>query len=89
MVGSRLGYGRGIIPMLLPLLLMLPALCMPAVSFTTAGSVTVNHIAKWDGASWSALGSGVGGISDMSAPLRLICPGNLYAGGGIYNSRGR
>jgi len=28
--------------------------------FYTAGGVTVNHIAKWDGSKWSALGSGVG-----------------------------
>ncbi|MCB9163613.1 MAG: hypothetical protein H6592_04115 [Flavobacteriales bacterium] len=30
-------------------------------TFTTAGSITVNHIAKWDGANWSALGSGLNG----------------------------
>jgi len=28
--------------------------------FPTAGGITVNSIAKWDGSSWSALGSGVG-----------------------------
>ena len=26
--------------------------------FTTAGGVTANYIAKWDGSAWSALGSG-------------------------------
>ena len=30
--------------------------------FTTAGGVTANNIAKWDGSAWSALGSGMGGI---------------------------
>jgi len=30
-------------------------------SFTSAAGVTVKDIAKWDGASWSALGSGVDG----------------------------
>src|SRR5438046_6822670 len=30
--------------------------------FTVVGDVIVNHIAKWDGNSWSALGSGMGGI---------------------------
>ena len=27
--------------------------------FTTAGGVSANRIAKWDGSSWSALGSGM------------------------------
>ncbi|MEW5796429.1 MAG: DUF1565 domain-containing protein [Candidatus Zixiibacteriota bacterium] len=30
-----------------------------AGNFTTAGGMTVNHIAAWDGTSWSALGSGM------------------------------
>src|SRR5690606_2012417 len=30
-------------------------------AFTTAGGVTVNRIAKWDGSSWSPLGSGMSG----------------------------
>jgi hypothetical protein len=30
----------------------------------SAGGVPVNRIAKWDGSSWSALGSGVGGLPD-------------------------
>src|SRR5438477_245468 len=29
--------------------------------FTTAGGSAANYIAKWDGSSWSALGSGIGG----------------------------
>src|SRR6185503_12153090 len=29
-------------------------------NFTTAGGSPVNHIAKWDGSSWSPLGSGLG-----------------------------
>jgi hypothetical protein len=54
--------------------------------FLLAGGVTVNHIAKWDGTSWSALGAGVSGslwfvevnaltaFDDGSGPA-------LYAGG--------
>ena len=30
-------------------------------NFTTAGGVTANGIAKWDGHAWSALGSGFAG----------------------------
>ena len=29
--------------------------------FTTAGGVPANHIAKWNGSAWSALGSGIDG----------------------------
>ena len=49
--------------------------------FTSAGGVAANYIAKWNGSSWSALGSGMNGIvyaltvfDDGSGPA-------LYAGG--------
>jgi hypothetical protein len=42
--------------------------------FTTAGSVSVNGIAKWNGSVWSALGSGASGGS----ALALDSSGNLY-----------
>jgi hypothetical protein len=56
--------------------------------FTTAGGVAANHVAKWDGSSWSALGSGMGGsvvysltaFDDGSGPA-------LYAGG-IFTTAG-
>jgi hypothetical protein len=32
--------------------------------FTAAGGVSANNIAKWNGTSWSALGSGMGGTSN-------------------------
>ena len=32
--------------------------------FTNAGGVAANCIAKWDGSSWSALGSGISGVVD-------------------------
>jgi len=35
--------------------------------FTTAGGVSVNYIAKWDGATWSALGSGMNNPVDALA----------------------
>jgi hypothetical protein len=48
-------------------------------SFSTAGGVAANNIAKWNGSAWSALGSGFGGEYANS----LVCDnsGNLYAGG--------
>lgn len=45
--------------------------------FITAGGVTVNHIAKRDGTSWSPLGSGVNG----GVPALTFFNGELYAGG--------
>ena len=36
--------------------------------FTTAGGVAANYIAKWNGSSWSALGSGMnGGVVALTA----------------------
>jgi trimeric autotransporter adhesin len=53
-------------------------------AFTTAGGVTVNKIAKWDGTSWSALGAGMNGT--VSA-LALDSSG-LYAGGSFTSANG-
>ncbi|HXJ60727.1 MAG TPA: hypothetical protein VNU68_29130 [Verrucomicrobiae bacterium] len=49
-------------------------------SFTTAGGNVANSIAKWDGSSWSALGSGVGGVDPYVRALAMS-GSNLYAGG--------
>lgn len=46
---------------------------------------TLNHIAKWDGTTWSPLGSGVDG--DVTA-LTVDGNGNLYAGGTYWQSGG-
>jgi hypothetical protein len=44
-----------------------------------------NHIAKWDGSSWSALGSGMnGGVS----ALAVDGSGNVYAGGNFTTAGG-
>ncbi|NOT30723.1 MAG: HYR domain-containing protein [Planctomycetes bacterium] len=54
--------------------------------FGTAGGVPANGIAKWDGSSWTALGSGMNGF--VSA-LRGYDDGNgpaLYAGGGFTSA---
>ncbi|MEI7634167.1 MAG: hypothetical protein WCK47_07785, partial [bacterium] len=52
--------------------------------FDTAGGVTVNYIARWDGSSWSALGSGMN-----SSVLALAVSGSdLYAGGNFSTAGG-
>ena len=54
--------------------------------FSTAGGVSANNIAKWNGSTWSALGSGINGTVPVSA-LACDFSGNLYAGGG-FNEAG-
>jgi hypothetical protein len=56
--------------------------------FTTAGGVTANHIARWDGTSWSVLGSG---MDDTVRSLAVFDDGTgpaLYAGGGFTTAGG-
>jgi hypothetical protein len=45
--------------------------------FTTAGGVAANYIAKWDGANWSALGSG----TNHPVLAIAVSGGEVYAGG--------
>jgi len=53
-------------------------------SFTVIGAVAANHIAKWNGTSWTALGSGMN-----STVYALTVSGtNLYAGGAFTNAGG-
>ena len=48
--------------------------------FTHAGGVTANHIAKWNGSSWSAIAD-IGGVVDV---FYFDKQGNLYVGGDFY-----
>jgi trimeric autotransporter adhesin len=54
-------------------------------SFTVIGTVVASNVARWNGSTWSALGSGI------SAPvnaLALDSDGNLYAGGYFTSAGG-
>lgn len=44
--------------------------------FTTAGGVPASRIARWDGASWSALGTG---MNDSVYALSVLPTGDLVA----------
>jgi len=62
-------------------------------SFTTAGGVDVQHVAKWDGIAWHALGSGTNGavtaltvFDDGSGPA-LIVGGTFTTAGGVAANR--
>ena len=49
--------------------------------FTTAGGVTVNGVAKWNGSTWLALDTGVSGNNPLVEAFAFDHAGNLYAGG--------
>ncbi|PYK97623.1 MAG: hypothetical protein DME19_15635 [Verrucomicrobia bacterium] len=55
-----------------------------AGNFTNSASVALNRIAKWDGANWTPLGSGV---DDLVFALTLK-DGELYAGGQFLSAGG-
>ncbi len=58
--------------------------------FTTAGGMTVNHIARWDGAQWSSLGSGISGRVEALTVFDDLSGGGpaLYAGGDFTTAGG-
>ena len=58
-------------------------------SFTIAGEVAANNIAKWNGTEWSALGSGlnISVYALAAAGNDLYVGGNFWAAGGISASR--
>ncbi|MFN0242444.1 MAG: hypothetical protein ACKVWV_06075 [Planctomycetota bacterium] len=61
--------------------------------FSQAGEVLANNVAKWDGASWHALGAGVTGtnasVAQLSAPAALTgSPSELYAVGQFTSAGG-
>ncbi|MBC7772714.1 MAG: hypothetical protein H7210_09495 [Pyrinomonadaceae bacterium] len=50
--------------------------------FTTAGDVPAGNIARWDGATWSSLGTGMSGVaSPRVASLAVLAGGDVVAGG--------
>ncbi len=59
--------------------------------FVTAGSIVANGIAKWDGVTWSALGSGMDAGTSAVESLASFSDGSgvaLYAGGSFTTAGG-
>jgi hypothetical protein len=54
-------------------------------SFNNAGDISANYIAKWDGTTWSTLGSGMNGFV---LALAIAGNGDLYAGGNFSTAGG-
>src|SRR2546426_3380503 len=52
--------------------------------FTTAGGSAANYIAKWNGSSWAALGSGI----DSGLVSALAVSGSDLYAGGYFGSAG-
>ncbi len=53
--------------------------------FTMVGGIVANHIAKWDGTSWSALGPG---IIDGYVWALVVLGSDVYAGGDFLSAGG-
>jgi hypothetical protein len=56
--------------------------------FTTAGGTPANHIAKWNGTNWAALGSGTSGGFFPGVNALTVFNGQLIAGGGFTSAGG-
>ncbi len=65
-------------------------------TFTAAGGVTANSIARWDGSAWQPLGAGVGDDPEWDDPAvfalavyngELIAGGQFATAGSVYASR--
>ena len=56
--------------------------------FTSAGGSPANGIAKWNGSTWSAPGSGVSGVDYPYVSTLLWNDGQLYAGGRFTTAGG-
>ena len=51
--------------------------------FTEAGTNAAKCIAQWNGSSWSALGSGISGVTYPAVDALAVSGNTLYAGGGF------
>ena len=62
-----------------------------AGSFIVAGSLMTNHVAKWNGTTWSTLGAGIGDEGSSTAvvyALAVAANGDVYAGGEFTRAGG-
>lgn len=56
--------------------------------FTQAGGASANHIARWHGSTWQALGHGpANGVNDQATSLAVASNGTVYVSG-LFNTAG-
>jgi len=56
--------------------------------FTNAGTLSVNHIAEWNGTAWSALGSPSNGVNGQVLALAVDTNRNILYVGGTFSTAG-
>lgn len=56
--------------------------------FSVAGGVAASRIARWNGSSWSALGTGIQGSGNFSVSGLTEIAGNIYASGNFTGAGG-
>jgi hypothetical protein len=57
-------------------------------AFTSAGAVTANHVAVWNGSTWAALGSGAANGVDGDVRAILVDGTDVYVGGRFTTAGG-
>ncbi len=57
-------------------------------AFTQAGSVSARNVAKWNGTSWSALGSGLANGVSVNARAIAVSGSEVYVGGDLSEADG-
>lgn len=87
-LGMGVTGGGGGFPTVYALTLYNDAL-IAAGSFLQAGGAPASLIARWDGKSWSALGSGMSGGSTLTVYALSVINGSLFAGGGFNQAGGQ
>ena len=79
------GVSGGSAPVQVNALAVFGSALYAAGRFTSAGGIAANRIARWDGFSWSPLGSGIAGLQPISVNALAVFDGGggpaLYVGG--------
>jgi hypothetical protein len=88
-LGTGTSYGAGGDPRPSSLAVLPNGDLIVGGAFGAAGGIPANHIARWNGASWSALGSGTGtGAYDYPDALAVLPNGDLIVAGQFATAGG-
>ncbi len=89
-LGTGMGTAQGFAPFVSALALLPNGDLVAGGAFTTAGGVAANSIARWNGASWAPLGSGVAASNgDLPQVYSLaVLPNGDIVAGGLFTTAG-